>query len=95
MGRIIKCRHGSIYFRFDMPLTSEGVFFDNLTIDGYGCVVNGRPQADIDSVEYRGVEVKPLLEILGGMHQVDSAAFDHVKRLFEISEVQEHNMALA
>ena len=88
MAHLRKCKHGSIYFRFDLPLTSEGVFFDNLTIDGYGCIENGKPCADIDSVEYRGVEVKPLLEIFGTMHEVDSSAADHVKGMFEISQLE-------
>lgn len=83
-----KCKQGSTYFRFELPLTSEGVFFDNLTVDGYGCQdESGKPQADIDSVEFQGVEVKPLLEILGGMKDIDAAAADHVNGLFEESQV--------
>jgi len=78
-----------------MPLTSEGVFFDNITIDGYGCNDEGKPQADIDSIEFRGVEVKPLLEILGGMKEIDAAAEDHVKGLFEISQIDKAELALA
>lgn len=90
MSRKRKCTHGSVYFRFELPLTSEGVFFDNLTIDGYGCRnLNGMAEADIDSVEFQGVEVKPLLEILGGMHEIDAAAEDHVRGLFEISQIKE------
>ena len=83
-----KCKPGSTYFRFELPLTSEGVFFDNLTVDGYGCQDDeGKPQADIDSVEFQGVEVKPLLEILGGMKDIDVAAEEHVKGLFEVSQL--------
>jgi len=95
MPRQHKHNHGSIYFRFDFPLTSQGVFFDNLTIDGYGCIEHGQPQADIDSIEYRGVEVKPLLEIMGGMQQVDAAATDHVRGLFETTQIQERELMTA
>ncbi|HEY8690558.1 MAG TPA: hypothetical protein VIM07_15080 [Chitinophagaceae bacterium] len=94
MSRKRKCNHGSIYFRFELPLTSEGVFFDNLTIDGYGCQnEEGKPEADIDSVEFQGVEVKPLLEIVGGMREIDAAAADHVRGLFEVSQIHEAELA--
>lgn len=83
-----KCKHGTTYFRFDFPLSSEGVFFDNLTIDGYACMEGPVVYADIDSIEFRGVEVKPLLEILGAMYEIDLAAEDHAKGLFEISQLQ-------
>lgn len=88
MSRNRKCKHGAIYFRFDYPLSSQGVFFDNLTIDGYGCMEGGIAREDVDSVEYRGTEVKPLLEIFGGMHEIDGAAAAHVKELFEITQLQ-------
>lgn len=90
-----KCNHGSVYFRFELPLTSQGVFFDNLTIDGYGCQEEGKSHADIDSVDFRGVEVKPLLEILGAMQEIDAAAEDHVKGLFEVSQIPQPEMANA
>jgi hypothetical protein len=89
MPESIKSKQGSNYFRFDYPLTSQGIFFDNLTIEGYWCMENEKPSVDIDSVQYRDTEVKPLLEIFGGMQEVDMAAEAHVRGIIENTTAEE------
>lgn len=77
-----KCTHDTIQFMFDMPVNQTGIFCGNLTIEGFGCQQGHRYNADIDSVEYEGTEIKPVLELLGGMAKIDAAAEAHVKELF-------------
>lgn len=83
-----KCNHGTRHFCFDMPVNKDGLFCGNLTVSGFGCLVNGKPNADIDSVEYEGTEIKPVLELMGGMLTIDAAAEHHVAGLFDESELQ-------
>jgi hypothetical protein len=78
-----KCNHGAEPFTFEMPLTSNGLFIGNLLVEGFGCKQNGKCNADIDNVFYNNVEIKPVLEVLGGMAAIDAAAENHVQSMFE------------
>lgn len=78
-----KCNQGAESFTFEMPLNSNGLFVGNLLVEGFGCKQNGRCVADIDNVFYNNIEIKPILEVLGGMVQIDAAAENHVQSMFE------------
>lgn len=82
-----KCNHGAEPFSFEMPLTKNGQFFGNLLIEGFGCKENGKCSADIDNVFFENVEVKPLLEVFGGMNEIDAAAKNHVQSMFQVPEL--------
>jgi len=71
-----------------MPVNQEGINCGYLTVEGYGCFEDGKYNADIDSVEYEGTEIKPVLELLGGMKKIDDKAEEHVKELFAESQLQ-------
>lgn len=88
MSRLRKCKHNTIHFRFDMPVNPDGVFCGNLTVEGYGCMEGHKYSADIDSVEYEGAEIKPVLELHGGMKLIDAAAEHHVEGLFQLNQLQ-------
>ncbi|MEO9145064.1 MAG: hypothetical protein ABI237_05855 [Ginsengibacter sp.] len=77
-----KHKPNTTYFRFEMPVTSNGTFLGNLTIEGYGCLDGRKIIADIDSVCYENTEIKPVLEIFQGMVQIDAAAQNYVEDLF-------------
>lgn len=81
-----KCTHNTRHFRFDMPVNPDGVFCGNITVEGYGCMTGNKPNADIDSVEYEGAEIKPVLELMGGMDKIDAAAEEYVRSMFEIKK---------
>ncbi len=97
MARIKKCKKDTIYFRFDMPVNHEGENHGNLTIEGYGCMEGQKSMADIDSIEYEGTEIKPVLELMGGMFKIDAKAAEYVKELFEDAQVRidDHQLAEA
>lgn len=78
-----KCTHNTRHFRFDMPVNPDGIFCGNVTVEGYGCIQGNKYNADIDSVEYEGTEIKPVLELLGGMEMIDAAAENHVHSMFQ------------
>ena len=75
------------YFRFEMPVTSNGTFMGNLTIEGYGCMEGRKIIADIDSVCYENTEIKPVLEIFQGMTEIDAAAHTYVCDLFQETQL--------
>lgn len=77
-----KCTHNTRHFTFEMPVNQTGRFCGTLTVEGFGCQQGHKFNADIDSVEYEGLEIKPVLELLGGMDQIDAAAENHVKEMF-------------
>lgn len=77
------CKPGAESFTFEMPLNSNGLFIGNLLIEGFGCKENGKCNADIDHVFYENLDIKPVLEVLGGMTEIDAAATNHVKSMFE------------
>lgn len=81
-----KCNHGATPFSFEMPLTKNGLFFGNLLVEGFGCKENGKFNADVDNVLYNNVEIKPVLEVFGGMNEVDAAAENHVTEM--LSELE-------
>lgn len=86
-----KCNHGAESFTFEMPLNSNGLFIGNLLVEGFGCKENGKFNADIDNVFFDNVDIKPVLEKLGGMDQVDAAAANHVQSMF----TEEKHLAIA
>lgn len=81
-----KCNQGAEPFTFEMPLNKNGLFVGNLLVEGFGCKANGKYEADVDNVFYNNVEIKPVLEVLGGMNQIDAAAANHVESMFEEKE---------
>ena len=83
MAQTKNCKNRTRHFVFDMPVNNEGVFCGNMTIEGFGCKRNGHVDADIDSIEYEGTEIKPVLEMMGGMELIDATARNHVSQLFE------------
>ena len=78
-----KCNPGALPFSFEMPLTKNGLFFCNLLVEGFGCKEDGKFNADVDNVLYDNVEIKPILEVFGGMKEIDAAAENHVQSMFE------------
>lgn len=90
-----KCKHNTVHFRFDMPVNDGRLFCGNLSVEGFGCLEHGKPNADIDSVEYEGVDIKPVLELLGGMEKIDAAATSHVAGLFEDTQIEKQELQYA
>jgi len=82
-----KCKQGAEPFTFEMPLTKNNLFIGNLLVEGFGCKENGRFNADIDQVFYNNIEIKPVLEVLGGMSQIDAAAENHVESMLQEAKV--------
>lgn len=82
-----KCNQGAVPFTFEMPLNKNGLFFGNLLIEGFGCKENGKYNADIDHVFFENTEIKPVLEVLGGMAEIDAAATNHVESMLEEKEL--------
>lgn len=82
-----KHKPNTTYFRFEMPVNSNGTFMGNLTIEGYGSLEGRKIIADIDSVCYENAEIKPVLELLGGMQQIDAAAENYVSDLFQETQL--------
>lgn len=82
-----KCNPGAEPFTFEMPLNKNGLFIGNLLVEGFGCKQHGKSNADIDNIFYNNVDIKPMLEVLGGMEQIDAAAENHVKSMFEEPEL--------
>lgn len=78
-----KCNHGAEPFTFEMPLNKNGLFIGNLLVEGFGCKENGKCNADVDNVFYNNIEIKPVLEVLGGMAMIDAAASNHVESMFQ------------
>jgi hypothetical protein len=74
-----KCKGQAEHFSFQMEVNPSGMNCGFLNIEGFGCIENGKANADIDSVEYEGTEIKPVLELLGGMYGIDTAAEQYVK----------------
>ena len=86
-----KCNQGALPFTFEMPLTRNGLHVGDLLVEGFGCKENGKFNADIDNVFFNNIEIKPILEVLGGMDQIDAAAENHVESMFE----EEKELAIA
>lgn len=78
-----KCNPGAEPFTFEMPLNINGLLIGNLLVEGFACQDGGKAVADIDNVFYNNEDIKPVLEVLGGMGPVDAAAENHVQSMFE------------
>lgn len=78
-----KCNQGAEPFTFEMPLIRNGLRVGDLLVEGFGCKQHGKCVADIDNVFFNNIEIKPILEVLGGMEQIDAAAENHVESMFE------------
>lgn len=86
MNRKCKDNENSEAFSFELPITSNGLFFGNALVEGFGCKENGKVEADIDNVIYENVEMKPFLEWTGGMSKIYAAAKNQVEAIFEEKE---------
>lgn len=85
MSRTKKCPQRTKPFSFELPVSDGAIGYGHVTIEGFACMHNGKPVADIDRVEYEGVDIKPVLEIMQGMQAIDEATEQYVKTLFEYS----------
>lgn len=75
--------HGSRHFMFELPQHSPtGIYLHTLTVEGWGCKKDGYIDADIDKVYLHNEDVKPLLEINGGMILIDQAATEYVRSMY-------------
>ena len=78
------CPQGSEPFSFEyQQKTKHGIFMHTLLIEGFACMKEDKPEADIDRVYLNNEDVKPLLEVNGGMTLIDIEATKYVTELLE------------
>lgn len=83
MSRTKKCAQMTRPFSFELSISDGTIGYGSVTIEGFACMHNGICLADIDRIEFEGVDIKPVLEMMQGMQIIDDAAEKYVKTLFE------------
>lgn len=77
----------------DLKIVTEEV--GELVVEGLGYFdpsanilsnIEDRYAADIDFVKWNGTDIKPVLEVCGGLEEIEEAAVRHLASLFEIKE---------
>jgi hypothetical protein len=77
----------------DLKIVTEHV--GDLVIEGLGYYdssanilsnIEERYAADIDFVKWNGVDIKPVLEVCGGLEEIEEATIRHLASLFESKE---------
>lgn len=92
-------RHTTKEFRFPYPLRHKVVrdlkivteHVGNLEVEGRGYFdpsassldIFDRYSVDIDFIRWNGTDIKPVLEVTGGMEEIIEAAVRHLAREFE------------